>query len=92
MLKRFLPANLKRVIVYSHPINVRWGTAKLRALCRDELGIEPNDSTAFLFANKTQDCLLLYSPTPRPSCSKAIADISLPTRTSSTIIYIAAAT
>jgi hypothetical protein len=29
-------------------------------LCRDELGILPDSSTAFLFANKSHDCLLLY--------------------------------
>lgn len=61
MIDQFFPRNLKRVVVYLHPINMRWGTTKLRSLCRDELGMEPNASTAFLFTNKSQDCLLLYS-------------------------------
>jgi transposase len=61
MINQFLPRNLKRVVVYLQPINMRWGTTKLRSLCREELGMEPNASTAFLFVNKSHDCLLLYS-------------------------------
>lgn len=61
MINQFLPRNLKRVVVYLQPINMRWGTTKLRSLCRKELGMEPNASTAFLFVNKSHDCLLLYS-------------------------------
>src|SRR6266536_62440 len=62
MIKHLIPANLKRVVVYLQPISMRWGTAKLRSLCRDKLGIEPDFSTAFLFVNKSHDCLLVYSP------------------------------
>lgn len=61
MIKHLIPANLKRVVLYLQPISMRWGTAKLRSLCRDKLGIEPDFSTAFLFVNKSHDCLLLYS-------------------------------
>ena len=61
MLAQLLPANVKRVVVYLHPISMRRGATKLRSLCRDELGIEPDASTAFLFVNKSHDCLLLYS-------------------------------
>jgi hypothetical protein len=61
MLKHLMPANLKRVVVYLQPISMRWGATKLRSLCRDELAIEPDSSTAFLFVNKNHDCLLLYS-------------------------------
>lgn len=64
MIKHLIPAGLKRVVVYLQPISMRWGTTKLRSLCRDELGIEPDLSTAFLFANKSHDCLLLYSFAP----------------------------
>ncbi len=60
-MKHLLPANLKRVVVYLQPVSMRWGTAKLRSLCRDELGIEPDFSTAFLFVNKSHDCLMVYS-------------------------------
>ncbi|SRR5260221_7381778 len=61
MIKHLMPANAKRVVVYLRPISMRWGTKKLRSLCRDELGIEPDSSTAFLFVNQRHDCLLLYS-------------------------------
>jgi len=40
------------------------GTTKLRSLCRDELGIEPDLSTAFLFVNSGHDTLLVYSIDP----------------------------
>ena len=61
MIKHLLPANLKRVVVYLQPISMRCGTEKLRSICRDKLGIEPDLSTAFLFVNKNHDCLLVYS-------------------------------
>ena len=61
MIKHLIPANLKRVVVYLQPVSMRWGTAKLRSLCRDTLGIEPDSSTAFLLVNKNHDCLLVYS-------------------------------
>jgi hypothetical protein len=61
MLKHLIPASAKRVVVYLRPISMRWGATKLRALCRNELGMEPDSSTAFLFVNKKHDCLLLYS-------------------------------
>ena len=64
MIKYLLPANLKRIVVHHQPISMRWGTTKLRSLCRDELGFEPDPSTAFLFVNKGHDCLLLYSTDP----------------------------
>ena len=60
-IKQLVPANLKRLVVYLRPISMRWGTTKLRSLCRDELRIAPDSSTAFLFVNKSHDCLLLYS-------------------------------
>jgi IS66 Orf2 like protein len=40
---------------------MRLGTTKLRSLCRDELKIEPDTRTAFLFVNKSHDCLMIYS-------------------------------
>jgi IS66 Orf2 like protein len=64
MIKQLMPANLKRVVVYLQPISMRWGTTKLRALCEEELGIEPDSTTAFLFVNKSHDSLLLYSMDP----------------------------
>ena len=60
MLQAFLPASATRIVLYLQPINPRWGTAKLRALCRDVLCIEPDLSTCFLFVNPARDTLLLY--------------------------------
>ena len=60
MLQSFLPASATRVVVYLTPINMRLGPAKLRELCGETIGIAPNASTAFLFTNKAQDCLLMY--------------------------------
>ena len=61
MLKQLLPANLQRVVRYLQPISMRGGATKLRSLCRNELGIVPDPSTAFLFVNRSHDCLMLYS-------------------------------
>jgi hypothetical protein len=60
-LKHLLPANLKRVVIYLQPINMRWGPTKLRALCRGEMGIAPDSATAFLFVNKSHNSLMVYS-------------------------------
>ena len=46
--------------VYLKPINVRLGPAKLRELCVETLGVEPDTRTAFVFTNKARDCLLMY--------------------------------
>ena len=56
-----LPSSATRVVVYLEPINMSFGDVRLRQLCRDVLGIEPDPSTAFLFTNKQRNCLLLYS-------------------------------
>lgn len=60
MLQAFLPDSASRVVLYLQPINPRWGAAKLAALCRDVLGIEPDTSTCFLFVNRARDTLVLY--------------------------------
>jgi hypothetical protein len=61
MIKHLIPASTKRVVVYLRPLSMRWGATKLRALCRNEIGIEPDSSTVFLFVNKKHDRLLLFS-------------------------------
>lgn len=61
MLARFLPVHVTRVIAYLRPINPRWGDVKLRAFCKETIGMAPDGSTAFLFTNKSQDCLILFS-------------------------------
>ena len=60
VLQALLPTHATRVVVYLNPINVRWGPTKLRELCSDTIGIEPDASTAFLFTNKARDSLLMY--------------------------------
>ncbi|HET9955272.1 MAG TPA: IS66 family insertion sequence element accessory protein TnpB [Polyangiaceae bacterium] len=60
MIEAFIPTSATRVVVYLQPVNVRWGVDKLRAFCRDEMRMEPDDSTCFLFVNRARDTLLLY--------------------------------
>lgn len=60
MIEAFIPSSATRVVVYLHPVNVRWGVDKLRAFCRDEMRMEPNDRTCFLFVNRARDTLLPY--------------------------------
>jgi hypothetical protein len=60
VLDLFIPRQIKKVLVYPKPINMRWGATKLRSFCTDTLGVEPEPDTAFLFTNKKQDTLLLY--------------------------------
>ncbi|MEY4583116.1 MAG: transposase [Pseudomonadota bacterium] len=61
MLAAFLPADATRIVVYLEPISMRFGTERLRKLCTEAIGIEPDPFTAFLFTNKARDCLLLFS-------------------------------
>jgi hypothetical protein len=56
-----LPSSATRVVVYLQPISMSYGDVRLRQLCRDVLGMEPDPLTAFLFTNKQRNCLLLYS-------------------------------
>ena len=60
MLEAFLPKSATRVVVYLHPINVRWGVRKLGTFCREVVCIEPDSRTCFLFVNARRDTLLLY--------------------------------
>ena len=36
------------------------GPDRIRSYCQDELGLEPDQATAFVFTNSKRDCLLLY--------------------------------
>lgn len=60
MLQAFLPGSATRVVVYLAPINLRWGTKRLGAFCREVVGIEPDARTCFLFVNARRDTLLVY--------------------------------
>lgn len=61
MLDLLLPQGTRRVVVYLTPISARLGHERLKALCRDTIGIEPDDTTAFIFTNKKRDTLLMYA-------------------------------
>lgn len=60
MLEAFLPKSATRVVVYLEPINMRWGPERLGRFCREVIGVEPDQSTCFLFVNRRRDTLLLY--------------------------------
>ena len=60
MIELFLPRSATRVVVYLEPIDVRWGEAKLAALCRNVLEIEPDPFTCFLFVNRQHDTMVMY--------------------------------
>lgn len=61
MIDALVPSRTTRVIVWLEPISMRWGGDRLRRFCREELEIEPDPTTSFLFVNKARDTLLLYS-------------------------------
>lgn len=61
MIDLLLPRGTTRVVVYLNPISARFGAEKLNALCRETIGIEPDQRTAFIFTNKKRDTLLLYA-------------------------------
>ena len=60
MLEYFIPQETRQVVIYLKPISMRWGPTKLRSFCVEELGMEPDPYTAFLFFNRSQDSLLMY--------------------------------
>jgi hypothetical protein len=64
MLEALLPASATRIVVYLEPISMRWGPERLRELCAQAVGIEPDPFTPFVFTNKARDCLLLLSTGP----------------------------
>ena len=56
----FMPECISHIVVYTEPINLRWGPDRIRRFCADEIGIQPDVFTAFIFANRKQDTLLMY--------------------------------
>lgn len=56
----FMPECISHIVVYTEPINMRWGPDRIRAFCAEEIGIEPDVFTAFIFANRKQDAMLMY--------------------------------
>lgn len=55
-----LPAGVRHVHLYADPINMRWGDNKLAALCREDIGIDPDGGAVFLFHNRKKDQLRLF--------------------------------
>lgn len=60
VIDALVPAAVTRLVVGLKPVNMRWREERIRSYCRDELGLEPDKATAFLFVNSSRDCLLLY--------------------------------
>lgn len=60
VIEAFVPVAVSRLVVGLEPVNMRWREDRIRSYCRDELGLEPDTSTAFLFTNSKRDNLLLY--------------------------------
>ena len=60
VLELLLPETIERVIVCLEPMKMRWGADRLRRFCREELEIEPDAATCFVFVNKARDMLLMY--------------------------------
>ena len=56
----FLPPGVTHVHLYANPINMRWGETKLGQLCREEIGIDPDNGSVFLFHNKKKDQIRLF--------------------------------
>lgn len=55
-----LPPGVRHLHLYADPINLRWGETKLGQLCRDEMGIDPDDGGVFLFHNRKKDQIKLF--------------------------------
>ena len=60
MLHLIMPPSVTQLVVYLEPINLRWGPDRIRTFCREEIGVEPDESTGFIFTNRKQDSLLMY--------------------------------
>ena len=56
----YLPPGVRHVHLFADPINMRWGETKLGQLCRDEMGIDPDDGDVFLFYNRKKDQIRLF--------------------------------
>ena len=55
-----LPPGVRIVHLYADPINMRWGDMKLVALCREDMGIDPDHGAVFLFHNRKKDQIRLF--------------------------------
>lgn len=60
VIDALVPPAVTRLVLGLKPVNMRWREERIRSYCRDELGLELDKATAFLFVNSNRDCLLLY--------------------------------
>jgi hypothetical protein len=61
MIDFFVPALVRRLVIYPTPINARWGPDRLRTACERDLGLKLDRTTAVIFHNRRQDTLVLYA-------------------------------
>ena len=61
MLDLFISPSTRRLVLYSVPIDVRWGPDRLRVACERDLGLTLDPATAVLIHNRKQDTLVLYT-------------------------------
>lgn len=54
-----IPKN-KKIFLYPKPISMNFGEKKLTQICRNEMGIDPEDGSVFLFFNRKQDQIKLF--------------------------------
>jgi hypothetical protein len=52
--------DVQNVYLYQKPISMRWGEKKLTALCKEEMGIDPDNGGVFLFYNSKRNELKLF--------------------------------
>jgi hypothetical protein len=52
--------DVKFVHLYPHPINIRWGEAKLIELCKIKMGLDQKRGGVYLFFNGKKDQMKLF--------------------------------
>lgn len=55
-----LPSAATEIILYKKPISMKWGPDRLAKLCREEMQVDPETGTIFMFFNKAQDGLKIF--------------------------------
>jgi transposase len=56
----YLPPGAQHVHMFADPISMGWSEKKLGQLCREEMGIDPEDGDVFLFHNRKKDQIRLF--------------------------------
>lgn len=51
----------RKVLLYTRPINMRWGDKKLSKLCKEELDKDPDEQKeVFVFTNSKKDQIAIF--------------------------------